>query len=179
MDIKGHVVVMDNYFTSISLFEKLLDKGIYVIGTVRRNHVGLPLELANTTKFNKNVQGTMNWRMHETWRVNCVVWKNKKLMLLLSTYAKLVPSKVEKIPEVPWWNGVERPQIKTSSVHLVYINNMRGVDVANHIRSNYYSQVRTHKLWHRVFFFLWIFTQQTCMLCTRTYGKSIQQETIP
>ena len=29
------------------------------------------------------------------------------------------------------------------------------------------------------FSFYWIFAQQTCMLCTRTYGKSIQHETIP
>ena len=34
LDKKGHVVVMDNYFTSIGLFEKLLEKGIYAIGTV-------------------------------------------------------------------------------------------------------------------------------------------------
>jgi hypothetical protein len=44
--------------------------------------------------------------------------------------------------------------IKTSLEHLEYTNNMRGVDVANHVRSNYSCQVSTHKWWHRVFFFL-------------------------
>jgi hypothetical protein len=31
---------------------------------------------------------------------------------------------------------------------------MRGVDVADHLRGNYTTQVHTHKWWHRVFFFL-------------------------
>jgi hypothetical protein len=30
---------------------------------------------------------------------------------------------------------------------------MHGVDVANQLRSNYSCQVRTHKWWHRIFYF--------------------------
>jgi hypothetical protein len=60
MENKGHVVVMDNYFTGVGLFKKLLDRGIYATGTVRNNRVGLSLQLANTKAFDKNVQGTMD-----------------------------------------------------------------------------------------------------------------------
>jgi hypothetical protein len=121
---------------------------------VWNNRIGLRSELADTKEFNKNVQGTMNWRMYESHKVSCVVWKDKKSVLLLSTHAKPVPSEGEEIPTIPRRNGAERPDIKTSPVHLEYTTNMRGVDVADHIRSNYSSQVRTHKWWHQVFFFL-------------------------
>ena len=42
LEEKGHCVVMDNYFCSIPLFEDLAKKGIYAMGTVRSNHIGLP-----------------------------------------------------------------------------------------------------------------------------------------
>jgi hypothetical protein len=154
MENKGHVVVMDNYFTGVCLLKKLLDRGIYATGTVRNNRVGLPLQLANTKEFDKNIQGTLDWRMHDSKKVSCVVWKDKKPVLLLSIHAKPIVSEGEEIPRVPRRNGEDRPMIKTSPVHLEYTNDMRGVDVADHIRSNYSCQVRIHKWWHRVFFFL-------------------------
>ena len=55
MDNKGHVVVINNYFTSINLFEKLLEKRIHATSTVKNNHVGLPCSLCNTKEFHKNV----------------------------------------------------------------------------------------------------------------------------
>jgi hypothetical protein len=154
MENKGHVVVMDNYFTGVGLFKKLLDRGIYATGTVRNNRVGLSMQLSNTKEFNKNVQGTLDWRMHDSRKLSCVVWKDKKSILLLSTHAKPIVTEGEEIPTISRRNGEDRPLIKTSPVYLEYTNNMRRVDVADHVRSNYSCQVRTHKWWHRVFFFL-------------------------
>jgi hypothetical protein len=105
MDNKGHVVVMDNYFIGVGLFKKILDRGIYATGTVRNNRVGLPLQLANTREFDKNVQGTLDWRMHDSKKVSCVVWKDKKPVLLLSTHAKPIVLEGEEIPRVPCRNG--------------------------------------------------------------------------
>ena len=39
---KNHVVVMDNYFTSVPLFVELLAKSTYACGTVRSNRKYLP-----------------------------------------------------------------------------------------------------------------------------------------
>ena len=44
---KGHVVVCNNYFSSIELFMELYSRNIYGMGTMRFNHVGLPSELSN------------------------------------------------------------------------------------------------------------------------------------
>ena len=154
MENKGHVVVMDNYFTSVGLFKKLLNRGIYATGTVRSNHVCLPMQLSDTKEFNKNVQGTMDWHMHDSKEVSCVVWKDKKLVLLLSTHAKPIVLEGEEIPTMSRRNGEDQPLIKTSPVHLEYTNHMRRVDVTNHVRSIYSYQLRTHKWWHHIFFFL-------------------------
>jgi hypothetical protein len=142
---KGHVVFMDNYFIGVGLFKKLLDRGIYATGTVRNNCIGLPLQLSDTKEFNKNIQGTMDWRMHDSRKHSCVVWKDKKSVLLLSTHAKPIVLEGEETPTVPCRNGEYQPDIKTSPIHLEYTNNMRGVDVADHVQSNYSCQVRTHK----------------------------------
>lgn len=43
-DILGqnHHVYCDNYFTSVPLFEELLDNSTYACGTIRANRKGLP-----------------------------------------------------------------------------------------------------------------------------------------
>ena len=47
----GHIVVMNNFFSSIGLFKEFLYKGIYAMGIVRLNWVGLPSKLANMKSF--------------------------------------------------------------------------------------------------------------------------------
>ena len=57
----GHVVVMDNYFSSIRFFLDLLARGTYATGTVRANRIGLPKDLKNTKAFKNVSQGTTSW----------------------------------------------------------------------------------------------------------------------
>lgn len=45
-------------------------------------------------------------------------------------------------------------ELSTSPIHLEYTTYMRGVDVADQLRGEYSCQVRSHKWWHRIFFFL-------------------------
>jgi hypothetical protein len=86
MENKRHVVVIDNYFTSVGLFKKLFNKGIYETRTFRNNYIGLLLQLSETKEFNKNIQGTLDWRMHDSRELNCIAWKNKISIFLLSTH---------------------------------------------------------------------------------------------
>ena len=48
--------MMDNYFSSIGLFEELREIGTYATGTIRCNRVGLPTEFIDTKKFNKKTK---------------------------------------------------------------------------------------------------------------------------
>ena len=47
LENRGHMVVLDNFFSSISLFVDLLGKGTYTTSTVRANRIGLPTETLN------------------------------------------------------------------------------------------------------------------------------------
>lgn len=48
---RGHVVVIDNFFTSGPLLRELLSMRIYATGTVRGNRVGLPLALTKKSRY--------------------------------------------------------------------------------------------------------------------------------
>jgi hypothetical protein len=54
LENEGRTVVMDNYFTSIELFQKLHVRGIYATGTVRANRIGLPEILADISTLNRS-----------------------------------------------------------------------------------------------------------------------------
>jgi hypothetical protein len=90
--------------------------------------------------------------MHDDRKMASVMWKDKKPVLLISTHARLVAFLCE-IVEVPCRVGVVRKKIKTSPIHLEYTTYMRGVDVADHVWSNYTSMGRSHKWWHRLWDF--------------------------
>jgi hypothetical protein len=78
---KVHVVTMDNYFTLVGLFKDLLSKGIYAIGTVCSNRVGIPSVLKNKKAYRNSPQGTLVWRMHESRSMSSLIWKDKRLFL--------------------------------------------------------------------------------------------------
>jgi hypothetical protein len=73
------------------------------------------------------------------------IWKDKKSVLFISTHAKPIVLVGEESLAVACRNGENRPLINTSPVHLECTNNMWGVDVADHVRSNYSCLVRTRK----------------------------------
>lgn len=150
---RGHVIAMDNFFTSIPLFKDLLDKGIYATRTVRANRVGLPLVLKNTKAFAKSAQDTLEWRMHELRSISAIVWKDKRPVLILSTH--MVPLQFPcqfPIACVPCRNGAISESIHMLPIHLEYTTHMRGVDVADQLRASYTCQTRSHKWWHQGFF---------------------------
>jgi hypothetical protein len=150
LEDKGHCIVMDNYFCSIPLFEDLVRKGIYATGTVRSNCIGLPQNLKNTKSWKRCEQGHIEWAMHESRSISCVMWKDKRPVLLLSTHAIPIGFPCVPMAEVPRRNGAVKDKIPTSPVLLEYTTFMRGVDVADQLRASYSSQTRSHKWWHRV-----------------------------
>jgi hypothetical protein len=154
---KGHVLVTDNYFSSSGLFTELANREIYAMGTMHSNRVGLPSDLKNLRTWERSVQGTLEWKMHASKGLTCVMWKDKRPVILISTH--LVPVQppcihLDLLAKVPRRNGAVRDAIHTSPIHFVYTTYMRGVDVADQLRASYSCQTRSHKWWHRVVFFL-------------------------
>jgi hypothetical protein len=151
---KGHLLVVDNCFSSIGLFQDLLNRCIYATGTMRPNRIGLPTDLKNTKAFKRSSQGTTKWHMHQSRSISCVMWKDKKPVLLISIHARPIqPPCDRKVITVPRRNGAGRENIQTSLVLHEYTTDMRGVDVADQLLASYSCQVRSHKWWHHIFFF--------------------------
>jgi hypothetical protein len=155
LENKSHVIVMDNYFTSVGLFCDLERWGIYATGTMRSNRIGLHPEMRKIKEFKRRTQGDLEWFMHESRKMCSVLWKDKMPVLLLSTHAPPITSGDPDDCTVPRREGSRRSNIRISSVLQEYITHMRGVDVADHLRGNYSCRTRIHKSWRKVFFFLW------------------------
>jgi hypothetical protein len=151
---KGHVIAIDNFFTSVDLFKELTEKAIYATGTLRSNRIGIPSALKSTKAFSKVPQGTLDWRMHESRSMSSVLWKDKKPVLLLSTNAISIGFPCVPVDTVPRPNGAVREAIPTSPMHVEYTTHMRGVEVADQLQASYSTQNRSYKWWHRIFFFL-------------------------
>ena len=124
LENKGHVIVMDNFFTSIELFQDLERRGIYKTRTMRSICIGLHPSMKNIKKFKKRPQGDLDWMMHSSRRLSSVIWKDKQRVLLLSTHAPPITNGNAMSFSVPPHNGRERPQIPTSLILVEYTTKM-------------------------------------------------------
>jgi hypothetical protein len=129
----------------------------------------MPRELKNLKEWNNTMQGTMGWRMHADRGISCVVWKDKRPILLISTHAMPIQFPCIHpmyITTVPRRNGSEREIIQTSPVHLEYTTHMWGINVADQLRASYSCQTRSHKWWHRIIFSFLTQRWSICTSCT-------------
>ena len=132
-----HCITMDNFFTSIPLFIELALRGICGTRTKRTNRIGPPSHLKNTRAFKKVPQGYMEWVMHESRGVSCVMWKDKCPVLLLSTHATPIRAPCGARDTVQRRHGVVRDEIYMSPMLLEYTMYMRGVDVVDQLWASY------------------------------------------
>ena len=61
-DLKGRNITTDNLYTSVPLANKLLDRGMTLVGTMRHNRVGLPKEV-------KSLEGRKEYDTQVWWEV--------------------------------------------------------------------------------------------------------------
>lgn len=82
---QGYIIVTDNFYTSPTLAQKLLQKGINSLGTVKGNNRDLPKELVFPKKP-KPMRGSSSWRT--CGRLLAVSWYDNKPVYFLSTIHK-------------------------------------------------------------------------------------------
>jgi hypothetical protein len=92
--------------------------------------------------------------MHDSRGIGCALWKDKRPVLLLSTHAQPIGFPCQPVDVVPRQNGAIREEIQSSPMHKEYTTYMHGVDVVDQLRASYSCQVRSHKWWHPIFYFL-------------------------
>jgi hypothetical protein len=77
---EGRTLCTDNYYTSVELAKKLLDRKTHIVGTLRKNRKNNPREVIDAKlKRGQHISRQSN--------VGCVVtkWKDKRDVLMLST----------------------------------------------------------------------------------------------
>ena len=80
---KHHRLYFDNYFTSITLLDKLLVRGTYSCGTIRTNRKNFPSEISEEAK--KFERGGSVFR--QCGKIVATAWKNNKVVNIASTLA--------------------------------------------------------------------------------------------
>jgi hypothetical protein len=120
--LSNHVVSMDNYFTSVPLFEQLLARGFYAVGTMRTNRQHFPKELID--ELDRRARGEWVWRQKQASPLVATAWMDKKPVYFLSTCAD-----AKKSATVKRWTGRERTAVACPAVVPLYTRTMRGVDV--------------------------------------------------
>lgn len=151
---KGHIVIMDNLFFSMSLFINLLGKCTYTMATVGANRIGHPIALAENFFYIKYTQWYLEWIMYKSKQLSVIVWVDKKLVLVISTVTPPIHRADEECPVIERRVGYFWKAVETPSMYFWYTRFMRGVGFANQHRGEYFCQIRTKKWWYRLIFFL-------------------------
>jgi len=120
---QGHRVFFDSWYSSVSLIEKLTDKGFQVISTLRNNSKNLP----SKSEFNKN---SKNFAYCNEMRALIQKYSDKKDIYFISNY------------DVPM-----------DDMRNTYNFQNRGVDKMNENMSFYNIERRVLKWWKKIFFF--------------------------
>jgi len=140
-------VAMDNFFSSTKLFDNLLQRGFYAIGTTRQLRKGFPSSL---NVKGRETRGTLQIRVHRDRQMAAIHWQDTKGVHFLATSEDpMVQGGISVLRN----QGAERLSISTSPIQVAYSQHMRGVDVSDQLRGSYSVQLATKKWWHRVYFF--------------------------
>jgi hypothetical protein len=138
----NYIVMMDNYFTSLELFEYLKSEGIYACGTVRPNRIGLP-KLANDKDLKR---GEFAFRTSDQG-IAYFKWRDNRCVYLLSNYHGTETVNIKRTQK----DGT-RIDVQAPTVVRDYNSHMGGVNKADMLRSLYDRNKRSKKWWHRLFF---------------------------
>lgn len=136
---KGHIIYIDNFYTSVSLAEFLISKDTGMVGTLRVNRKGNPRNMLNK----KIKKGESIWK--RKGKVVVTKWKDKRDVRMISTCHK------HKMIKINPKRGAEK--CKPQCV-LDYNAHMSGVDRADQMMSYYSSPRKTIKWYRKVFFHL-------------------------
>jgi hypothetical protein len=142
-----HIICTDGFFSSVSLFRSLYEKGIYALGTTRHKRLNFPVTLMYD---NRRLQrGQCVFRQKDN--LQCVSWMDKKPVNFLSTCCDV--GRLETVQRRKR-KAKEKERVSCPEVVKEYHRWMRGVDVFSQRES--YSRIgrRSRKWWPRLAWFL-------------------------
>ena len=151
---KGKKLYMDNFYTSVPLFEDLERRGTLACGTVPSNRKGLPRDI--TDVHNEEIKGLKRgesvYRQKDT--ITCVDWKDSKMMYMLATTPVNPACNSEVERSVKEGNKWQKTAVNQPSAISDYNQNMGGVDLSDQ-RVTTYARLMKGTVWYyKIFFYL-------------------------
>ncbi|XP_046666743.1 piggyBac transposable element-derived protein 4-like [Homalodisca vitripennis] len=132
---KGHILYVDNYYTSVQLAKNLLARRTHLVGTVRANRKGLPADVMKA----QIKKGEMKALENEDGIV-VTKWKDKREVRMLSTKHEVEYVLTGKIDKKG--NDIFKPL-----VIVEYNKGKMGIDVSDQL-SSYSTGVRKSRRWY-------------------------------
>ena len=143
---KGHVIYMDNYFSSPGLFKELADNQTGACGTLRANRIGVP----ETIKRAKPKAGEPPVTDRDG-HILYISWYDKKVVNLITTVhsAQTYQKEVRSKRHEDNIRLVDKP-----CAIQAYSQHMGGIDRADKAMTFYMVLHKCCKWWKKVFFYL-------------------------
>jgi len=141
----NYQIFCDNFFSTVSLFEELLQQKIYACGTTRMDRRGFPETLKSVVMEERGQR-----ELCQRGNLTATVWRDKKVVKMLSTMSNPLTTQ-----------SVERKQKDGSKVMVpcpdavvVYNKFMGGVDKGDQLRHYYHIRTKCVKNYKYIFWFL-------------------------
>ncbi|KAI0208408.1 hypothetical protein LSAT2_030110 [Lamellibrachia satsuma] len=138
----GHHLFCDRFFTTLPLICHLLEKQIYMTGTITKRK--LPVPFTADVAMSKKGRGTYEQYVSGNSAVSLVKWfDNKSILMASSIYG------VEPEDDCRRWSKKDRAhvQVRRPNVITQYNKNMGGVDLCDRMISYHRMEART-KRWN-------------------------------
>ncbi|XP_030751377.1 piggyBac transposable element-derived protein 4-like [Sitophilus oryzae] len=162
---KNHKVFFDNFFTGVPLMEELRQQHLYACGTVNSTRKNLP-----QFKTDKELKrGDFDWYSSNTG-LAAIKWRDRRSVHLLSYYHNPSSSTAVKRKEK---DGTQ-VQVPCPIMLRDYNKNMNFVDKFDQLRATYGIDRKSHKWWHRIFFFFIDSALVNAFIINNFLGKSPQ-----
>lgn len=169
----NYKVYFDNYYTSIPLLVYLSTKGIFSLGTVRRNRIP-DCKLPNDVEVKKWARGQSCEFVSEVDGISVtpVAWKDNRAVNLLSTFVGEMPKEtVERFDK----KSNKKVSVECPKIIKQYNKHMGGVDLLDGLIGRHKITMRSRKWYFRLFYHLIdLITVNAWLLYKRTKGDTMK-----
>ena len=168
-DPQMHHFFFDNFFSSVSLLEKLADENIRATGTIRRNRTA-KCPLQEEKDFKKTERGTHDFL--STGKVVVISWNDNRVVNVISNVFQCEP-----LQQCSRYSTRHKERINIRQPHAIkrYNQFMGGVDLYDRLLGSYRPTINGKKWWWN----LWIHIVNTCVVASwRAYCRLNPQSAI-
>ncbi|CAK9832668.1 PiggyBac transposable element-derived protein 3 [Anthophora retusa] len=151
LEMKNHKLFLDNLFTSMRIIKHLQTRGIYVVGTIRKNRVSgeASTKLISEKILQKRERGSVSI-VTSSDNISILRWNDNNVVVhMISTYAGVEPQDY-----VQRWDRKTKKYITITRPFAVteYNKFMGGVDISDRMVAHYPHSLNSKKFYHRIAF---------------------------